>query len=380
MAAPELFRLTGSYLKLGVPLPGDILDEAGHLLLTKGQVLENADSLAHLLERGMFVDLSTFEAHFKSQAPAPAETEQRYDPFAVHASLKTRLNRLLREILEKTSSPDSVYQLARAIMEFSGKDVEAAIASALLDRHDEVYPIGHSLSAATLCAALAKKLEWDESRQISLVCAALTMNLGMQEYHVRLHRQASSLSSTQLEQLQGHPDQSLALLKAIGVEDPVWLGAVAQHHEKADGTGYPKHMAAPEETPQLLRITDIFDARIHARGDRKAAAPAQVLKSLFVDEGKGPSASFVNALVKMTGLYPPGSFVKLANNEHAVVFRHGEGVNTPVVAAVTNASGGFIMAPVRRETHRMGLNIVSTFVPEHLNFGYDLGKLWITRR
>jgi hypothetical protein len=108
-------------------------------------------------------------------------------------------------------------------------------------------------------------------------------------------------------------------------------------------------------------------------------APAQVIRGLFADEGKGPGAVFANALVQVFGLYPPGSFVRLANGEQAVVFRHGEGPGTPVVAAVTTGSGAPVMQPVRRETHRQGLAVAGTFVPERFAFGYDLGKLWVSR-
>ena len=380
-AGMELFRLTASYVKLGVPVPGDILDEAGHLMLSKGHVVEDQERLEHLLARGLFVDLRVFEAQFKPQASDPGAApvvENHYDPFAVHGSLKTRLNRLLREVLGGSAKPAEIVELADQVRAFADRDVEAAVASSLLDRHEEVYPVGHSLSAAVLCAAIGHRMEWPEARQTATVCAALTMNLGMLEYHQRLHRQATPLSAPQLEQLHGHPDASVKLLQAIGVSDAAWLDAIRQHHDKADGSGY-HHVASSSEPSQLLRIADVFDARASARADRKALAPAQVIRSLFADEGKGPCAAFANALVKLFGLYPPGSFVRLANGEQAVVFRHGESPTTPVVAAVTTSSGSPLMKPVRRDTGRKDFTVTGTFVPEKHAFGYELGKLWVAR-
>lgn len=376
----EMFRLTASYVKLGVPVPGDILDDQGHMLLSKGHVIKEQDALDRLLSRGMYVDLKTLEAQFKPQASATAPTaENRYDPFAVHASLKLRLNRVLRAVVEKTGSAAEILELAGAIVAHAHRDAEAAIAASLLDRHEEVYPVGHSLNAAVLCAAIARRLGWADDRLTATVCAAMTMNAGMLEYHQRLHRQATPLAAAQVEVLHRHAAVSVSLLEEIGIVDAVWLGAVREHHEKPGGAGYPAGNPAPSESSQLLRIADVFDARTQLRGDRKALAPAQVIRHLFADEGKGSGAVFANALVQVFGLYPPGSLVRLANGEQAVVFRHGEGPGTPVVAAVTTGAGTPVMQPVRRETHRLGLSVVGTLVPERFAFGYDLGKLWISR-
>jgi hypothetical protein len=198
----EMFRLTASYVKLGVPMPGDILDEAGNLLLSKGHVITEQDVLQRLLARGMFVDPKTLEAQFKPAASAAAPAvENRHDPFAVHDSLKQRLNRLLRGVVERSAGAAEIAELAGALVSCVRRDAEGAVAASLLDRHEEVYPVGHSLNAAVLCAAIAHRLGWPEDRQRSTICAAMTMNAGMLEYHQRLHRQAAPLSAQQLEQL-----------------------------------------------------------------------------------------------------------------------------------------------------------------------------------
>jgi HD-GYP domain-containing protein (c-di-GMP phosphodiesterase class II) len=204
------------------------------------------------------------------------------------------------------------------------------------------------------------------------------MNLGMLEMQQRLSRQATPLTPPQLAQVQAHPESSLAALKNLGVDDPVWLEAVRQHHENPAGTGYPQHLVTPGEEGQLLRLFDIFCARASARADRRPLPPAQIIRTLFVEEGKGSCAALVAALVKVIGIYPPGCFVKLVNGEVGVVFRNGESPSTPVVAAVANASGMPTMQPVRRETHRETFAISSAVAPDKVTVGYDLGKLWIT--
>lgn len=374
----ETCRLNTNHVRLGVPLPGDIYDEHGHMLLSKGQILNSQSQLDELLERGLYVDISLFEAHFKPSAPPPPPVENKFDPFLVRGTMKLSLNRLLRGITDASTSSAQIFEFAEHVQAYAHTDAEAAIAACLLDQQEESRSAAHSLSGAILCALLAKRLNWARERQRSLVCAALTMNLGMMDLQQRLFRQSTPLAPALLEQVHTHPEAALAALQHIGITDPSWLKAVAQHHETPSGKGYPQHLTDPAEDGQLLRIADIFFARASARADRPPLPPAQIIRVLFVEEGQGACAPLVAALVKTLGLYPPGSFVKLANNEVAVVFRSGETPQTPVAASVTTASGMPTMQPVRRDTARAGYTVAGAVAPNKVSVGYDLGKLWIT--
>ena len=379
----ETCRLNSAHVRIGVPLPGNVYDSAGQLLLSKGHVLENQAQIDALLARGMYVEVSVFEALFKpsasaAAAPPPEQLQKKYDPFLVRDALKISLNRIQRGILDGTVTPVQIAEFSEHLQAFVDTDHDAAIAASLLDHQDENYPVAHSLNTATFCALLASRLGWLPARRNSVICAALTMNLGMFELQSRLQKQATPLSLAQLEQVHAHPEATLAALAKIGVEDETWLAAVRQHHERYSGTGYPQKIADPVEESQLLRLFDVVGARTKARADRKPQPPAQVLRALFVEEGQGANAVLVASLVKMLGLYPPGSFVKLENNELAVVFRPDTENSALTVAAVTTAAGTPTMQPVRRDTYRKGLSVAGAITYDKVSVGYDLGKLWVT--
>lgn len=376
----ETCRLSTSHVKLGVPLPGSVYDEHGMMLLSKGQILESQTQLDALLARGMYVELSVFETHYRnaSAAAAPSPAERKFDPFLVRDTLKISLNRLLRAVIDGSAQVEQIVEFADHARDFAETDAEAAIASSLLDRHEEMHAVGHCLSTAILGALLVKRLDWLEERRRSIVCAALTMNLGMFDLQQRLQRQASPLTPPQQAQIDGHPDVACEALKKIGVTDAIWLDAVAQHHEMPGGKGYPHHVGTPAEEAQLLRLMDTFFARASIRADRHPLPPAQIIRALFVEDGQGPYGTLVASLVKFLGLYPPGSFIKLANGETGVVFRAGENTNTPIVASVTTASGIPLMQPVRRDTSREAFAVSAPVAPDKVSVGYDLGKLWVT--
>lgn len=375
----ETCRLTRSYLKLGVPLPGDVFDETGNKLLSRGFVIASETQLEELVSRGMYVDIATFEACFRRPGEAEAAGEgKRFDPFLIRRALKSRLNRLLDAVLAGKAAPGDVEALAADVIHLADADPDAAVAASLLDREEGTYPVGHCLCTATFCALAASRLEWAAPRRQGVVCAALTMNLGMLDLQQALQRQAKPLTPPQLERLHAHPAAACAALEQIGVVDACWLAAVREHHEHPGGGGYPAGLTAPCDEAGLLRLADVIGGRVAPRADRRALCPGQVIRSLFVEEGQGPAAHLVGALVKVLGLYPPGCFVQLASHEAGVVFRHGADSKSPIVAAVTASSGAPLMKPVRRECHRKGFEITGVLAADAVSVGYDLAKLWIT--
>ena len=106
-------------------------------------------------------------------------------------------------------------------------------------------------------------------------------------------------------------------------------------------------MAEPDETAQLLRLVDIFLAKLASRGGRAGMPAPQAAKSLYTGSNGHPFAAL---LVKEVGMFPPGTLVKLASGEIAVAVRRGTSGNTPIVSAVMNRHGDALGSPVRRDT------------------------------
>ena len=367
-------------MQLGLPLPGDLYDENGKMLLAKGQIPNSQSLLDKLIERGLYLDVSVFEACFGRSGSSSSKTaiQKKFDPFLLRRTMKLSLNRLLYGVTRGSANMAQILEFAADLQACAEADGEAMIAACLLDREEESRAAAHSLSCAILCALLAKRLDWPDACQRSVVSAALTMNIGMLDLQQRLSHQSTPLAPAQLEQVHAHPEAAVAALQSVAVDDLLWLETVRQHHEKATGKGYPRQLATPADEGQLLRLVDVFFARARGRSDHSPLPPRQIVGELFVEEGQGAYAALVTSMVKMLGIYPPGSFVKLASGELAVVFRRGATASTPVVASVTNAGGAPTMQPVRRDTSREAWGVVATIAPDKVSVGYDLGKLWVS--
>lgn len=369
-------RLTASHIKVGRALPGDVYDESGRLLLSAGFVVESATLLDTLLARGLYVDIATFQTHFGNAAAAAAPAAKKFDPFLLRDSLKKRLNRALRGLGREPDAVGQIREIATAVHELAGTDPEGAIAAGLLDS-DENYSIRHSVLTAILCDLAGSLLGWPAEKRSDVVCAALSMNVAMLDMQNKLVDQAEALNQQQQTLVRDHPEAAAGRLREAGLDAPLWLAAVLEHHERDVGAGYPHRLAQPGDAGQLVRLADAFGALLSPRADRKALPPPQAVRALLADEGRGPCATLVGTLTKVLGLFPPGTFVKLANGEIAVVHRRGAAANAPLVASITNGAGNPYMKPLRRDTQQKDFAIAGLTLRGKLTTGYDLGMLWI---
>lgn len=181
----------------------------------------------------------------------------------------------------------------------------------------------HCLHSALVSLVMGESLGWPEQRLESLICAALTMNLSEMQLHEHLGLGARVLTEAQRQAIRRHPARSTEILVEAGVEDREWLAAVLAHHEQLDGSGYPAGLTgdAIPLPARILRVADYYCAKVGSRHYRPPRSPEQALRSLFGSERQRLDMHLAAHLLRRLGLYPPGTLVRLANRETAVVTR-----------------------------------------------------------
>lgn len=348
----HLLKLVQDQVHVGVALPWNVRDECGQLLLACGYRLRNDDQLFTLLDRGIYVDREEFEAvaHRLMLRDKPPEVE----PVPLHLlqlwqRALWRLNTLLRACPDEPDFPAQMTQLAQDVIGLIERDPDVGIfLSIRQERHPNAfYSVPHSLYSALVAYLMAQRLAWDAASTLTLVKAALTMNCASIDEQDKMAAQECAPSSTQRKQIHEHPMRSVALLQAAGVRDADWLKAVAQHHERTDGSGYPAHVTDVALMAQALHHADVYMAKISPRSYRQPMTIQQAARDLF-QEDKGGAIS--SAIIKTFGIYPPGNFVRLRSGEIAVVIRRGDHANAPIVASVTNSVGSPVVNTTLRKT------------------------------
>jgi HD-GYP domain-containing protein (c-di-GMP phosphodiesterase class II) len=348
-------------LEVGKPLPVDVWNPDGRLLLRKGQPIvseqhreklygHNASTTAaeaqawqrayermihDLLQQGVDVELI-------ARMPMPSVIYQR--DHRTSEQLKggwLDLQEVLRGILYQGGlALDPVQRLmaienkARSLLKADADDSLFRLFQALAD-NTLGYCATHALLCAAVCELAGEKLGLDLLQRQSLMGAALTMNIGMAREQDGLARQDSEPSAVQRLLIQDHPKISLDILTKLGVDDFDLLDIVRWHHEPEHPEGQPYTLLSR----QLLKMTDAFVAMTAARATREARSPLEAAKAMYLQTEKKTLSQVSSALAAAVGFYPPGSYVRLVNGETAVSVQRGARANTPWVIGIADPTG-----------------------------------------
>lgn len=236
------------------------------------------------------------------------------------------------------------------------------------------YCAAHSLCVALgshLAGRVLGTLEDGPLRQLRL--AALTMNIGMAQLQDQLALQDGPLAPEQKVEVDAHASAGAERLQALGVNDADWLEAVRQHHDVAAGA--PEGRAMAEQIARLIQRLDQLIAAQSLRAHQDAQGPSAAARQIYKDENDQPD-TFGAAAIKALGIYPPGTVVRLANAELAVVLRRGLKANQPLVAAV--AQDGNLRRtkkPQLRDTSQAGFAVTGCLTHGELNMRLELAVL-----
>ncbi|MBV8617218.1 MAG: hypothetical protein JOY84_00025, partial [Curvibacter sp.] len=235
------------------------------------------------------------------------------------------------------------------------------------------YSATHAMLVAAMCSLAARDvLNWSSELETTLLRACLTMNIGMTDLQDQLTLQRDPPSAEQREHIDRHPELSVELLKRRGIQDEVWLDAILHHHRAHSGPLGGRSPAA--QIARLIHRADGFAARLSPRATRPPLAPSVAMHATYFDESKKVDEAGAS-LIKAVGIYPPGSFVKLASNEVATVVRRGNNTLTPRVAVLVNRQGMPMLEPAIRDTRVADHRILSSVNYKDIRVRTDLLRL-----
>lgn len=321
---------------MGKPLPWDVFDASGTLLLRRGHIIDMQRHLDRLLDDGLF--LNGKGSSSADAAPAPAIEEPSALQYLVDA--RRLIGPPTQDLDAIRDFPSRVRRIADLIDLGCQTDADVAIASILL-LQDESYSVRHHINTAIIANLMARAMSMPLEQVRTLTAAALTMNLSMYEIQDKLHDVKGQLNDKIRALINAHPQQSEQRLRKYGVTDPYWLRCVEQHHERENGSGYPQGLvgANTETGAKIIGLADKYCARISLRNYRPTQPPNVVLRDLYIEKGAEIDPVVAAYLIRILGIYPPGTIVRLRNSEIAIVVKPTDNADTPIAYAMLGPSG-----------------------------------------
>ena len=151
--------------------------------------------------------------------------------------------------------------------------------------NDSIY--AHSLNVALISGMIGKWLKLSKEDLNLLVLAALLHDVGKTKIPPEILDKPDKYTDEEFALVKKHPTLGYNILNAIPDSElePRVKKAALMHHERCDGTGYPKGLKGDEidEFAQIIAIADVYDAMTAARSYRAPLCPFQVIAAFEKD-------------------------------------------------------------------------------------------------
>ena len=340
-------------IQVGDALPFTVFDKTGKALLVKGHVIDSDLMLVRLQERGMVEETvgGLRQEAGRPDEPRPRIVEERQTVRLRDA--QDELNLIHRDLQAGVAFEATARVSALAVQLRDAYEQDPDQAMGLLQLEATDHRLSRRLMhAAVLTQVLALPSGLPADHRLSLMCAALTFDVALAPMSEQLAAQTTPLSEAQWRAIQGHTLESVELLQRCGVNDPIWLEAVRDHHERVDGTGYPRGLRGDSVSieARILGIVDIYSAMIRPRAYRDAQPSRVALRDIFLERGQRIDERLAMMFIKELGVYPPGTMVKLANGEIAVAVRRTTDGAHPQLRCVIGKDGAPLAYPQIRDS------------------------------
>lgn len=179
----------------------------------------------------------------------------------------------------------------------------------------------HVLNVSVLSMMLAKNLGLSDEKIKLTGLGALFHDMGKLKIPTQILRKTEPLTAPEANLLKLHTKYGVDLLRLTEAFPAEAYPIILQHHEMLDGSGYPSGLKGDDidELAQIVAVVNEFDNLCHPADISKARSPHHAMSFLFKSMKGKLGAAQMAQLIKMMGVYPPGTVVMLTDQRVALV-------------------------------------------------------------
>jgi HD-GYP domain-containing protein (c-di-GMP phosphodiesterase class II) len=180
----------------------------------------------------------------------------------------------------------------------------------------------HAVNVCVITLVVGKELSVARDRLFGFGIGALLHDVGQMRLPQNLVRKTGRYTDHDRRLMRAHAQLGLALLDRSGHFPEEARRIVAEHHERADGSGYPIGLTKTQlgVSSQIVGIIDVYDTMVSDRGGNPALPPTQALKELYQLGGMGQfDHEWIERVIHSLNVYPVGTLVELTTGEWGIV-------------------------------------------------------------
>ena len=389
-------RLSDKFIQVGTTFPFALTNSRGDLLLKPREQItwtKMAEILRHHdihvneadFQRWMYSYLDKADdlirqdksLHEISQA-LPNDTflerhhaKEEKDVYSIWNSLLTRVSSLQRRPEGTEDLDDRLRSILDTIADLMLRRrrelILCALASLQEDRNS--YTASHGLACCSMTMLMANKLQMQQCRTGSLARAAILMNSSICHIldHLRTHRPPENTNTFDL--IRAHASDSAENAYQYGINDELCLAIIRHHHDSVPNELIPSSKIVGTLEHSLLTLADLVAEDIAKT--QCLPVVSETIKGLIFNSNSELTVHG-RVFLECFGMYPPSTFVKLANGEICLVVDRGVRINTPIVKTVYNRNESPVFEPSTRDTSIPDFRVASKVARSEIKAAIDI--------
>lgn len=178
----------------------------------------------------------------------------------------------------------------------------------------------HMLNVTVIALLLGRAMGLDATALQHLGSGALLHDIGKADLPERMRWRDDMFSAAERKLYQEHVAKGLHLGRTMQLPGEV-QAILAQHHELADGRGYPRQLAGDAIHPlaRIVALVNHYDSLCNPANPAQAVTPHEALSLIFAQMKKQFDSTVLAQFIRMMGVYPPGSVVELSDGRLGLV-------------------------------------------------------------
>lgn len=256
----------------------------------------------------------------------------------IEETLRIEAAMSLEDIFTNNGNIEKMQPLVTDVVDniLNNKDVVMNI-NRLRGHHKYTYL--HSVNVGILSVGIGVKLDYQRDKLIELGMSGILHDIGKKFVPIDILDKNGSLDKKEFEVIRQHPQKGFDMLCNSYELSSMTKVGVLQHHERFDGSGYPKGLKGGEISPfgRIIAVSDTYDAMTSDRAYHEASQPSEVIEYLLGDGNQRYDLRIVDYFTKCIAVYPVGSCVELSDGTQGIVLKnYSDCVLRPVVRNINN--------------------------------------------
>jgi putative nucleotidyltransferase with HDIG domain len=178
----------------------------------------------------------------------------------------------------------------------------------------------HAMNVTIVALLMGRTFGLAPEDMLDLGVGAMLHDIGKLDLPDRVRHREDHFSGSEVRAYEEHVAHSVSHARKMGLSSGAIL-VIAQHHEHADGSGFPLHLNTDRMTAgaRIVALVNRYDNLCNPNLAARALTPHESLSLLFAQGKTKFDTAILGAFIRMMGVYPAGSTVQLTDDRYALV-------------------------------------------------------------